>query len=183
MRKNVKLVISLSLAAVLVSVGNAVCAVAQDRQSVAPKRVVMPQGWKIPGLAESQARRPRHPLPAGYGVQGVPLQITLLRPKREVRDTVLLYGVKDDGETVVVGQRRVAVRAIIKCDVNEKVFLYIVQFGNLGFDPVSRAVSQSGIFGLLYYDDDGDGIFESRESGPLVVTRDLRIPDWVLKKR
>ena len=34
---------------------------------------------------------------------------------------------------------------------------------------------------LLDNDNDGDGIFESRESGPLAVTPDLRIPDWVLK--
>jgi len=61
------------------------------------------------------------------------------------------------------------------------VFLYIVQVANLVYDPVTKNNGQSGLFGLLYYDNDGDGIFESRESGPLAVTPDLRIPDWVLK--
>lgn len=158
-----------------------VAVMARKQEDETLKRVLMPAGWKIPGLSESRETGPRHPLPAGYGVQGVSLQITLLKPTREVRETVFLYATKDRGETLIVGQRHAAVRAIIKCDIKEKVFLYIVQFGNLGYDPESKIVSQSGLFGLFYYDNDGDGIFESRESGSIAVTPDLRIPEWALK--
>jgi hypothetical protein len=45
-----------------------------------------------------------------------------------------------------------------------------------------RYAGNSGQFGALYYDNDGDGKFESRVEGAPFVMNDLRIPDWVLKK-
>ena len=181
MRKSKAKVISLAISLSLLSTVSHHGALGQDQRSVTLKRVVMPTGWKIPGLTESKALSPRHPLAPGYGVQGVPMQITLLKPTREVREQILLYGAKDGGETIIVGQRLAVVRGIIKCELNDRAFLYIVQFGSLVYDSLSKTTDQSGLFGLLYYDNDGDGIFESRESGPLAVTPDLRIPDWVLK--
>jgi hypothetical protein len=65
--------------------------------------------------------------------------------------------------------------------VDNRVFLYIIQYGALVYDSASKATDESGIFGLMYYDDDGDGIFETRENG-VTVSPDTRIPDWVLKK-
>jgi hypothetical protein len=172
----VSVALSIALVQVICPLG-----VTAQQLSTTVKQVVNRNGWNIPGLSESRALGPRHPLPEGYGVKGVPLNIKMLKPTHEVRDTVLLYGSANGGQTIFVRQIRVAVRAIIKCDVNNKVFLYIVQFGALVYDPVTRSTSQSGLFGLLYYDNDGDGVFETRESGPLAVTPDLRIPDWVMK--
>jgi hypothetical protein len=64
--------------------------------------------------------------------------------------------------------------------MHTKVFLYIVQFGALVYDSKTKKTDQSGIFGLMYYDDDGDGIFETRESG-VTLSPDTRVPGWVLE--
>lgn len=152
----------------------------QDQQAVTVKQVVNQSGWEIPGLTDNEVVDPRKQLASAYGVRAVPLHITVLRPKRELMETIDLYGSKDGGETVVVRKRRVVIRSIIKCDVNGRVFLYLVQVGMVVYDPVSKKNGQSGLFGLAFYDNDGDGIFESRESGPFAVTPNLRIPDWVM---
>jgi hypothetical protein len=134
-------------------------------------------GWLIPGLSQSRMVDRRKLLPKGYGVRGVPLHITVFKPWREVRATISLFGLKEDGKTLVMGERRGAVQSIIKCDIENRVFVYIVSFYALVADA-SGHVGYSGIYGAQYFDNDGDGIFESYEPGAPVVSPELRIPEW-----
>ena len=142
------------------------------------KSIVREKGWEIPGLSSSTISTPRKLLPQGYGVAGVPLNVTILKPRRDVITTISLFGLRPDGTTLVMGERRGAVQIIIKCDINHHVFAYIVQFMALVQESNGR-VGYSGIYGAQYFDNDGDGIFESYEPGPPLVTKDLRIPTWV----
>lgn len=144
------------------------------------KSIVRETGWEIPGLALSRITTSRKPLPAGYG-PNVPVNITILKPRREVVATISLFGLKPDGTTLVMGQRRGAVQIIIKCDIDGRAFAYIVQFMALVQESNGRR-GYSGIYGAQYFDNDGDGIFESYEPGPPLVTKDLRIPNWVASK-
>jgi hypothetical protein len=134
-------------------------------------------GWQIPGLAQSRIRDKRKLIPKGYGVDGVALHITVFKPRREARATISLFGLKEDGKTLVMGERTGAVQSIIKCDIENRVFVYIVSFYALVADA-SGHIGHSGIYGAQYFDNDGDGVFESYEPGPPLVTPELRIPEW-----
>jgi len=61
-----------------------------------------------------------------------------------------------DGRTLIVTERRVVVDLIIKCDLNNQAFVYIVQCTILLSEPNGRQ-GFSGVFGVHYYDWDGDG--------------------------
>jgi len=147
------------------------------------KSIVKEDGWKIPGLSQSRVTDPRRLLPQQYGVTRVPLNLTVLKPRREFIDTISLYGLKDDGQTLVMGERRGAVRGIIKCDIEHRVFAYIVQFVAVLYDQQTGRGGYGGIYGAQYFDNDGDVIFESYEPGAPFVTPNLRIPKWALKEK
>jgi hypothetical protein len=150
---------------------------AQEQQVYAIKPVVKENGWTIPGLNKSKITSPRKLLQAGYGPP-TPLYITVLRPKEKFTTLIPVYRLKD-GQTVIIGKRKVVVDVIIKCDVNNRVFAYILQCTIILEEPNGR-IGYSGIFGVHYSDRDGDGKFESMEEAAPFVTADLRIPDWVL---
>src|SRR5829696_10409930 len=152
---------------------------AQEKHLSVAKPVVKEGGWTIPGLEESQISTPRKLLPAGYGPSSAPVYVTVLRPKEKFITTVPLYRVKD-GQTVLIGERKVMVDIIMKCDVNDRVFAYILQCTTILEEPNGRT-GYSGMFGVHYTDRDGDGEFESMEEGAPFLTSDLQIPDWVLQ--
>jgi len=152
---------------------------AQDDHIKVIKPVIKVSGWKIPALEESQITDPRKLLPRGYGPASVPLYVTVLKPRREFITTIQRYGLKD-GQTLIIAERTVAIDSIIKCDVNGRVFVYILQC-TIILEESGGRTGYSGTFGLHYYDRDGDGKFESFEEGAPFVTSDLRIADWVLK--
>lgn len=172
--------IILMVANVNVGGGNTSLVFAQDNPIKIIKPAVKESGWKIPGLEESQITDPRKLLPKGYGPASVPLQVTVLKPTREFITTIPLYRLKD-GETLIVVERKVVIDSIIKCDVNNRVFVYILQCTIILEEPGGRT-GYSGMFGVHYYDRDGDGKFESFEEGAPFVTPDLQVPDWAFKK-
>lgn len=153
---------------------------AQEPQIKVIKPVVKESGWTIPGLSESKISSPRKLLQAGYGPPATPLYITVLRPKEKFITTIPIYRLQD-GQTVIIGERKVVVDVIIKCDVNNRVFAYILQCTIILEEPNGRT-GYSGTFGVHYSDRDGDGKFESMEEAAPFVTADLRIPDWVLQR-
>ncbi len=152
---------------------------AQEKHLSVAQPGVKKGGWTIPGLEESQISTPRKLLPAGYGPTSSPVYVTVLRPKEKFITTIPLYRLKD-GQTVIIGERKVVVDIIMKCDVNNRVFAYILQCTTILEEPNGRT-GYSGMFGVHYTDRDGDGKFESMEEGAPFVTSDLQIPDWVLQ--
>ena len=152
---------------------------AQDNRIIAIRPVVNESGWKIPGLDQSQITDPRKLLPKGYGPASVPLQVTVLKPRRKFITTIQRYGLKDD-QTLIVAERKVVIDSIIKCDLNNRIFVYILQC-TIILEELNGRTGYSGMFGVHYYDRDGDGKFESFEEGAPFVTPELRIPDWVVK--
>jgi hypothetical protein len=109
--------------------------------------------------------------------------ITDFQPKREVVRLLPFYSLKDDGRTLFLNQKRIAIRSILKCDVDGRVFAYAVQGVGASYDPRTRRGGYGGQYGFYYYDNDGDGKFESYEQGGLGVGPDFRVPEWALRKQ
>jgi hypothetical protein len=152
---------------------------AQDSGLSVIRPVINESGWKIPGLDQSKATGPRKLLSKTYGAASLPLHVTVLKPPRELITTIPIYRLRD-GQTLIVTERKVAIDAIIKCDVNNRVFVYILQCTIILEEPNGRT-GYSGQFGVHYSDRDGDGTFESFEEGTPFVTPELRLPEWVSK--
>ena len=150
---------------------------AQDKGINVIKPAVKEGGWTIPGLEESQITGSRKLLQAGYGPPSIPLYVTVFKPKEKFITTIPIYRLRDG--QLVISERKVAIDLIIKCDVNNRVFAYILQC-TIILEESDGRTGYSGSFGVHYTDRDGDGKFESFEEGPPFVTADLRIPDWVL---
>ena len=160
--------------------GNSSLAFSQENSIKLIQPAVNESGWRIPGLQESQITGTRKRLAKGYGPASVPVYVTVFKPNQKFITTIPIYRLKD-GQTLIVMERKVLIDGIIKCDVDGRTFMYILQCTIILEDPNGRT-GYSGQFGVHYYDGDGDGKFESFEEGAPFVTADLRIPDWVLPK-
>lgn len=167
----------LMITAINIESGNSSVALAQDNPIKLIKPVVKETGWKIPGLEVSVIIGARKRPPKGYGPASVPLYLTVYKPRRKFVTTITRYGLKD-GQTLIVTERKVLIDGIIKCDLDGRVFMYILQCTIILEEPNGRT-GFSGQFGVHYYDGDGDGKFESFEEGAPFVMADLQIPDWV----
>ena len=152
---------------------------AQEKHLNVAKPVVKESGWTVPGLDQSQITTPRKLLQPGYGPSSARVSVTVFRPKEKFITTIPIYRLKD-GQTVIINERKVVVDIIIKCDVNSRVFAYILQCTIILEEPNGRT-GYSGIFGVHYSDRDGDGKFETLQEAAPFVTADLQIPDWVLQ--
>ena len=179
MKRLVYAIVALVLVAGQNGSGRECLVFAQEKHLTVAKPVVKESGWTVPGLDESQITTPRKLLQPGYGPSSAPVYVTVLRPEEKFTTTIPIYRLKD-GQTVIIGERKVEVDIIIKCDVNSRVFAYILQCTIILEEPNGRT-GYSGIFGVHYSDRDGDGKFESLEEGAPFVTADLQIPDWVLQ--
>jgi hypothetical protein len=179
MKKVLSVVISVLFVASANVVGGRTLVLGQESPVAIVKPVVNESGWKIPGLEESQITSPRKMLQKGYGPSSVPLYVTVFRPTQQFITTIPLYRLKNDQSLIIV-ERKVVIDSIIKCDVDGRAFVYILQCTIILEEPGGRT-GYSGQFGVHYSDRDGDGKFESFQEGPPFVTPDLQIPAWVLK--
>ena len=175
----VKVVLSATLTILIASGVNVDGRKSQDSALSVIRPVINERGWKIPGLAQSRMTGPRKLLSRTYGAASLPLHITTLKPPLELITTIPIYRLKD-GQTLIITERKVAIDAIIKADVNNRDFVYILQCTIILEEPDGRT-GYSGMFGVHYYDHDGDGKFESFEEGAPFVTPELRVPEWVSK--
>jgi hypothetical protein len=153
----------------------------QDQGLTHVKRVINRKGWEIPGLLQSRAVSSRQIL-KGFGNGSSDMYVTVLKPDSEVIAPIPSYSSQDNGETIFVGQRQAAVRQILKCDVDGRTFAYVLQLIIILDDPENNRRGYAGEFGLRYYDNDGDGKFESLEPGDPLVNVNFRIPAWALQK-
>ena len=150
---------------------------AQEKQTHVVTPAVKGTGWTIPGLEGSRTTTPRKLLQNGFGPRSTPIYVTVLRPKENFTTTIPTYRIKD-GQTLVISERKVVIDLIIKCDVDNRVFAYIVQCTIISQESDGRT-GYSGTFGVHYEDRDGDGKFETFSEGAPFVTSDLQIPNWV----
>lgn len=143
-------------------------------------KVVKEKGWDIPGLQQSRVLS-RGIAPKG-SLRGGAVNTTQFRPKQEFIASIQTFRLSEDQKTLFLEQRVGEVNLIFKCEVNNRVFAYVVQLVEVFYDSKNRRSGYGEIYGAHYYDNDGDGRFESYEPGHGYV-KDLRVPAWVLRAK
>ncbi len=145
------------------------------------RRVVKEQGWEIIGLRQSRVVEPRH-IFEGYGEKPAPIYATAFKPNQGfVAEVPLYYRLLEGGEVLAITEQSISIRSIVRYDVHEKIFCYFVRGVAAFYDKKSGHGGYGGEYGLLYYDNDGDGKFESFEQGGHIPPFIPQVPKWVLK--
>jgi hypothetical protein len=136
--------------------------IAQNESGVL-RREVNQKGWAVPGIRDLNQLKV-------YNlneeiIEGIPVQVSSIAP-------VNVYGDKDSE----------LANRILRYAINVKPFCYIASLSVYRYDKNSKAGGIPGDeFYRAYYDEDGDGIFETREDlRPPVVWRP-HLSDWVKK--
>lgn len=130
-------------------------------------RAIKADGWEIPGLAGSKQVSGRGVLIHG-DKDFSPIHWTFKQPAaQEGREFVFNDDYFTDGERKELGllPGEYGVMKIIEYDINERAFCYAIWIHPVGIGAMSE---------LHYYDEDGDGKFETLERqklNPLFVPR------------
>jgi hypothetical protein len=142
------------------------------------KRIVNKQGWKIPGLGETSIFKARDvwKVRSDDGNEEFRVYSTLYKSKREVISELPTYALADDG-VLYVGSRSVAVDEIVQFDVGGRVFGYNVNCTLKSFDARTHTGGSTGQITVYYYDDDGNGVMSTLETGRPPYSP--RLPEWV----
>jgi hypothetical protein len=144
-----------------------------------PARLVKEGGWDIPGFAQSRPIRPREIVKTRD--RTVERHWTLYKPgvetfmERPFEPTTRQKApvLKAEGLKIVM---------IEEHDVEGHKYCYVVRTQEILRDEATNTRKYPTSFeDFLYYDEDGDGKFETLEEGPGVMSRP-RIPEWVMKK-
>ena len=142
------------------------------------KRIVNKQGWKIPGFGEMSIFKARDvwKVRSDEGNEEFQVYSTLYKSKHEVISEVPTYALADDG-VLYVGTRSVAIDEIVQFDVGGRVFSYNVNCTLKSFDAKTHIGGSTGQITLYYYDDDGNGVISTLETGRPPYSP--RLPEWV----
>lgn len=178
--KHMKKAVGTLVLAVVSSSMGAISAGSSDASENSPTRVINESGWEIAGLSASRivaARKPLEELGSGAA------HITMLKPRTEVITKIPIFWLTDSGATLHTRQQGIAIRSIHRYDFDGHVFCYALLGVGSFYDEKTRRGGYGGEFILIYYDNDGDGKFESFEIGNSARSFTPTLPAWVLKNR
>lgn len=142
-------------------------------------RVTKKDGWDVPCLAISRTEIPVET----YLSKTISPKINLteLKLSQEVTTYIYTYFL-EQSENLIVHPNKVRVGKIERFAVGNRAFCYIVYGNYVETDGKTKAeVSMGKMSTFVYYDDNGDGLFEVFDSGP--PTFEPRIPKWVLNDK
>lgn len=127
-------------------------------------RVHKEEGWEIPGLGQSRVTGPRQNLDTEGGPSSG-VGFTVLEPRREVVVEIQRYAL-GKADMLYVFPNHWSVESIRRYEKDGKVFSYVVaavmvEVGKSGA-VVSRHHARTSLY---FYDEDGDGRFETFEHG------------------
>jgi hypothetical protein len=105
--------------------------------------------------------------------------MTVFFPRRHVitRGSRYLYG-KDVG-SIVVKSYPIAIEIVYRFDIGDRPFCYKVKGYPLDGDSKRGYTYLASVYYLYFYDNDGDGRFETFEQNE--SERDIHIPEWAGK--
>ena len=139
-------------------------------------RVINEKGWKVSGLSRAKIVRPRTRVNSS---EGELLYITLLEPRTETIASVPIFWLTENGSILNTREQTISVRSIQRYDVDQHVFCYVQAGVGSSYDEKTKRGGYGGQFVLIYYDNDGDGIFESFEIGNSAKPFIPAVPAWV----
>lgn len=148
-----------------------VAAIPQVASSPDEQKVMKEGGWEIPGLAQGKVTQPRTVFRSS-DVDGVRVYWAWLRPEAQEGEEFIIedaYFSADERKTLRLIPGEQAVMKIARYDVGERVFCYQVTIHPKGIGAMNA---------LVYYDEDGDGRFETVERGSVLPSFVPRIPQW-----
>lgn len=143
-----------------------------------PVRLVKEGGWEIPGLAQSRPIRPREVVKTRD--RTVERHWTLYEPEVE---TFLERPFEPAAKQKTPGLKTEGLKIIMieEHDIEGRKYCYVVRTQEILRDEATNARKYPTSFeDFLYYDEDGDGKFETLEEGLSIMSRP-RIPEWVTK--
>lgn len=142
-----------------------------------PVRLVKGGGWEIPGLAESRPIRPREIVKTRdrtverHRTWYEPVVETFMERPFEPTARQKAPGLKSEGLNII---------SIEEHDIEGRKYCYVVRTQEIFRDETTNARKYTTSFeDFLYYDEDGDGTFETLEEGSGIMSRP-RIPEWVM---
>ncbi|MCM3873652.1 MAG: hypothetical protein ND895_23445 [Pyrinomonadaceae bacterium] len=147
---------------------------------VEPRRILNEAGWEIPGLAVSRKLRP--PELRNTRNRTYELYITLYEPEVEAfLKRPFPSREKPKPEESNWKSQGLKIRLIEERVVNGRKYCYAITSDEIFQDETNQPRYSNGPEMLFYYDEDGDGKFETLEEG-LDYFWLGHIPAWVLQK-
>jgi len=107
-------------------------------------------------------------------IDGLAVKKNRLEIPKEVDEKIDIYWL-DRGD-LLLHSVTASVRAVFSYEREKKIFAYSASYVPYTVDENGIRSSIGGVYIFYYYDEDGDGIFETRYSN---VTSELPIPKWV----
>lgn len=128
-------------------------------------------GWIIPGIAGAVVSGSRV-----VERDGASILVETLKPQFAESSFTMFNCVADVPGRIVIHEQAVDTLNIVRYSAQGKVFAYRISAGEVAIEGSTR-VALGAAHILMYYDTEGDGLFELREYGTPIPYR-LRIPDW-----
>jgi hypothetical protein len=145
-----------------------------NQQDASPK-VIKEGGWLIPGLSESKVKEARRRY---QGYEGMEVYFTVLKPQRDIVTQFTPEELEHKARVLTFHNRHWLVDDITQYDINHQVFCYMVSVSMVDLSgPDKTLVRYMASTGIVYYDEDGDGKFETLDLGNNL--RPPHIPQWL----
>jgi tetratricopeptide (TPR) repeat protein len=150
-------------------------------KSIEPRKLTKEAGWEIPGLARSTKLRP--PELQKTRDRSIDLYVTFYEPELE---TLIKRPYesrrKREADQTHWKSEGLKIQLIEEQVINGHIFCYAVRVEEYFLDESQKRRYSNDLETLWYYDEDGDGKFETLEEG-LGYFSGGHIPDWVFHNR
>lgn len=150
---------------------------AQSLQTIKITRVKNEGGWNIPDLKNLKTITSRTRFYFSKSPL-LPSYIVIFAPQQEVKIFPNYFVILDDNKTLQVKTQEMAIEEVRQFDVDHHIFCYAIQAVGI-VSMRDEFKGYGGRFGVFYYDEDGDGTFETMEYGLHTYPH---IPEWVINK-
>jgi hypothetical protein len=135
-------------------------------------RVERKSGWSVPGAIQSLVASGVE----SVSVDGATITKKKLQSKNELLATEEFFYVNDEGN-LKINSISFALRGIYSYEIAGKKFAYETQLVPVRVEGNGTRIYAGAMVILYYFDEDGDGIFETRYGD---MSR-IKMPEWVRK--
>lgn len=137
-------------------------------------RVKKREGWLTPEITKLQKTISTK----GMLIDDIAVKVTRLEPPEETSGHFDVYWLDRGG--LLVHSVTASIQAIFSYEHEKKVFAYSASYVPYVVEEHGTRSYAGGIFTFYYYDEDGDGVFETRYSN---TPSALFVPKWVRPSR
>lgn len=138
------------------------------------KKVVNEDGWTVPGVADLDSMRLLNK--SELIIEEKRIRMSYSAKEGNRRDVIKFQSIYESNDVIKYREIEIQVLGIVQFDINGKPFCYEVNMG-----LVHNGIGVLTAYSFAYYDEDGRGIFGTREElGPRRpgIPR-VRLPEWV----